>query len=33
VGIIIESKQIADSLGALFDLAWEGADKYKAASW
>ena len=32
VGIIIESKQIADTLGALFDLAWEGADKYKAAS-
>lgn len=29
VGIIIESKQIADTLGALFDLAWEGADKYK----
>lgn len=28
VGIIIESKQIADTLGALFDLAWEGADKY-----
>jgi len=27
--IILESKQIADALGALFDLAWEGADKYK----
>ena len=29
IGIIIESKQIADTLSALFDLAWEGADKYK----
>ena len=28
VGIIIESKPIADTLAALFDLAWEGADKY-----
>jgi sugar-specific transcriptional regulator TrmB len=29
VGIIIESKQIADTLSSLFDLAWEGADKFK----
>lgn len=29
VGIIIESKQIADTLGALFDLAWEGAERYR----
>lgn len=29
IGIIIESKQISDTLGALFDLAWEGAAQYK----
>ncbi len=28
VGIIIESKQIADTLSALYDLAWEGARAY-----
>ena len=28
VGIIIEDKEIAKSLRALFDLAWEGAEKY-----
>lgn len=28
VGIIIESKQIADTLAALFDLAWVGAKRY-----
>ncbi len=29
VGIIIESKQIADTQKALFNLAWEGAEKYQ----
>jgi len=29
VGIIIESKQIATTQAALFDLAWEGAEKYQ----
>jgi hypothetical protein len=29
VGIIIESKQIAETQKALFDLAWDGALKYK----
>lgn len=28
-GIIIEDKEIAASLRAILDLAWEGADKYK----
>lgn len=28
VGIVIQSVQIADTLRALFNLAWEGADKY-----
>lgn len=28
VGIIIESKQISDTQRALFNLAWEGAEKY-----
>jgi len=32
IGIIIESKQIADTLGALFDLAWEGASRYAQSS-
>lgn len=27
-GIIIESKEIADSLRAFFELAWQGAEKY-----
>ena len=27
-GIIIESKEIADSLRAVFELAWQGAEKY-----
>jgi len=29
VGIIIESKQISQTHKALFDLAWEGAEKYQ----
>lgn len=29
VGIVIESKQIADNMRALFNLAWEGAEKYQ----
>lgn len=29
VGIIIESKQITDTQRALFNLAWEGAEKYQ----
>lgn len=29
VGIIIEDKELADSLRAIFELAWEGAEKYK----
>lgn len=29
VGIIIESKQIAQTQKALFDLAWEGSEKYQ----
>lgn len=28
IGIIIESKPIADTLATLFDLAWEGAERY-----
>jgi HTH-type transcriptional regulator, sugar sensing transcriptional regulator len=32
VGIVIESKQIADNLRALFDLAWEGAERYQTIS-
>ncbi len=30
IGIIIESKPIADTLSALWDLAWEGASRYKS---
>lgn len=30
VGIVIESEQIVDTLRALFNLAWEGAKKYKS---
>jgi len=29
IGIIIEDKEIADTLRALLDLAWEGAEKYQ----
>lgn len=29
VGIIIESRQIATTQAAIFDLAWEGAEKYQ----
>lgn len=29
IGVIIESKSIADSLKSIFDLAWEGAEKYQ----
>lgn len=29
IGVIIESKEIADTLRAIFSLAWEGAEKYQ----
>ena len=29
VGIIIEDREIAKSLKAILDLAWEGAEKYQ----
>jgi len=29
IGIIIEDKEIADTIRAIFDLAWEGASKYQ----
>lgn len=29
IGVIIESKEISESLRAIFNLAWEGAEKYQ----
>lgn len=29
MGVVIESQEIADSFRTIFNLAWEGADKYK----
>lgn len=30
MGLIIESKAVADTLRAIFDLSWEGAEKYQS---
>ena len=29
LSLVITSKELADTIRALFDLAWEGAEKYK----